>query len=329
MGHCSSRRTFLRAAGASLLTPLITSPLRAATSKISSPVTIARCKAYDREAVFAQLQTMMDQLGGLAKLVGGKTVAVKVNLTGNPAQPALGLPASRTYHVHPDVVLATATLLDRAGARRIRFVECTYQTGPFEPYLKGAGWDLGALAALKAAVEYEDTRNLGKGKQYHEVKVPWGGSLFPAYHLNHSYVDCDVYISLAKLKNHALAGVTLGIKNNFGITPTALYSQHEQNERSTSARIAVFHTGEAAAGGRPAPGNRREVTAAAVVPRPASHGGLGRDPAHRLDDHRRNRDGLWRRRSLALGPCLAKAGSAAGRPQPGLHRRHRHGRHGL
>ena len=127
-------------------------------------------------------------------------------------------------------------MLDRAGRRRIRFLECTYQTGPFEPYLKGAGWDLNALAALKADVEYEDTRNLGLGKQYTEVKVPWGGSLFPAYHLNHSYVDCDVYISLAKLKNHATAGVTLAIKNNFGITPTALYSQHEPNERSTSAR---------------------------------------------------------------------------------------------
>src|SRR5205085_2408468 len=117
-------------------------------------------------------------------------------------------------------------------------------TGPIEPLLKGAGWDLEALSALKAKVEYEDTRNLGQGKRYHEVKVPWGGSLFPAYHLNHSYVDCDAYVSLAKLKNHATAGVTLGMKNNFGITPTSLYSHHQPSERSTSARIALFHTGQ-------------------------------------------------------------------------------------
>jgi uncharacterized protein (DUF362 family) len=247
----------LRAAGASLLAPLVEAPLRAAPppSKPSSPVSIARCRAYDRDALFRNLQVMMDQLGGLAKLVEGKTVAVKVNLTGNPRQQALGLPASRTYHVHPDVVLATASLLDRAGARRIRFVECTYQLGPFEPYLRGAGWDLNALGSLKAAVDYEDTRNLGKGKQYYEVKVPWGGSLFPAYHLNHSYVDCDVFISLAKLKNHATAGVTLGIKNNFGITPTSLYSHRVSNEQSTSARIAIFHTGKE----RPADGLPQEV----------------------------------------------------------------------
>src|SRR5262249_31393550 len=97
-----------------------------------------------------------------------------------------------------------------------------------------------ALSALKAQVEFEDTRNKGKGKQYHEVKVPWGGSLYPAYLLNHSYVDCDSYVSLAKLKNHLIAGVTLSIKNNFGITPTALYSHHEPKKNSTGASVAFF-----------------------------------------------------------------------------------------
>jgi uncharacterized protein (DUF362 family) len=218
-------------------------------------VSIARCREYARDALFERLRAMMDQLGGLDKLVAGKTVAVKVNLTGNPKQKALGLPASRTFQVHPDVVYAVAALLDRAGARRIHFVECTYQDGPFEPYLLGAGWDLDGMAALKAKVDFEDTRNLGKGSRYTEVKVPWGGSLFPAYHLNHSYVDCDVYISLAKLKNHATAGVTLGIKNNFGITPTSLYSHREPNEHSTSARLATFHTGRE----RPADGLPQEL----------------------------------------------------------------------
>jgi len=185
----------------------------------------------------------MDQLGGLTKLVANKTVAVKVNLTGNVHEGAVGLPAERSYHVHRNIVMATATLLDRAGARRIRFLEGTYQNGPMEDYLQAAGWDLKALAGLKARVEYEDTHNIGKGQKYHEVKVPWGGSLYPAYLLNHSYVDCDVYVSLAKLKNHAIAGVTLSTKNNFGITPTSLYSHHNRNEKSTSARVEVFHTG--------------------------------------------------------------------------------------
>jgi len=237
------RREFLHVAGASFLAPLFAKPLRHAIAGPSSPVSIARCRSYDPAVVLARLRTMMDGLGGLEKLVSGKTVAVKVNLVGDPRQVALGRPARRTYQVHPSVVLATAAILDGAGARRIRFVESTHQNDPFEDYLRRAGWDLNALTAIKTPVEFEDTRNLGKGKSYHKVKVPGGGSLFPAYELNHSYVDCDVYISLAKLKNHATAGVTLGMKNNFGVTPIALYGQHEHDERSKSARVAIFHDG--------------------------------------------------------------------------------------
>src|SRR5207253_7186952 len=46
-------------------------------------------------------------------------------------------------------------------------------------------------------------------------------------------------------KNHVNAGVTLSMKNNFGITPTALYGQPEHNEGSTSARGEVIHDGAA------------------------------------------------------------------------------------
>jgi uncharacterized protein (DUF362 family) len=247
MSRSLNRREFLQgtaaAAGASALGLLPLGRLPAAPRNPTAPVSIARCRTYDPDKLLEQLKTMTDQLGGLGKLVAGKTVAVKVNLTGNPTQKALGLPAFRTYQVHPHLVLALATLLDRAGARRIRFLEGTYQTGPAEQYFQGAGWDLKALGALKAKVEYEDTRNLGRGTRYHEVKVPWGGCLFPAYQLNHSYVDCDAFVSLAKLKNHVTAGVTLSMKNNFGITPTALYGQPEHKEDTMSNRFDMFHLG--------------------------------------------------------------------------------------
>jgi uncharacterized protein (DUF362 family) len=97
--------------------------------------------------------------------------------------------------------------------------------------------------------------------------------LYPAYHLNHSYVDCDFYISLAKLKNHVTAGVTLSIKNNFGITPTALYGHHEANEQNTSNRGTMFHFGTE----RPADGLPQEVDARS--PRRPSY----RVPRHTVD----------------------------------------------
>jgi len=269
-----SRREFLRAAaGAAALAPLTGSAPGAAPAGPSAPVGIARCKSYDPRVVLGQLRGIMDRLGGLEKLVAGKTVAVKVNLVGDPRQDAVGRPARRTYQVHPSVVLAVAALLDGAGARRVRFLESSHQTDPFEEFLRRAGWNLNALTAFKTPVEFEDTRNLGRGKRYHEVKVPGGGSLFPAYHLNHSYVDCDVFVSLAKLKNHATAGVTLGMKNNFGVTPIALYGQHEPDERGTSARVAIFHEGRL----RPADGLPQEI--APGSPRRTSY----RVPRHIVD----------------------------------------------
>ena len=250
------RREFLQgAAGAGLLGGVAVAESQAAPKAPTAPVSLERCRTYDLSTAMRGLEASFDRVGGIRKLVAGKTVAVKVNLTGSPKGTVDGLPANRTYQVHPNLVLATATLLDRAGAKRIRFVEGTYQRGPIREFFREGGWDLAALGALKARVEYEDTRNLGQGKQYHRVRVPWGGSLFPAYDLNHSYVDCDVYLSLAKLKNHYTAGVTLAIKNNFGITPPALYGQAEHDENTTNARVAMFHEGKI----RPAGGVPQEL----------------------------------------------------------------------
>ncbi len=47
--------------------------------------------------------------------------------------------------------------------------------------------------------------------------------MFPAYDLNRAYHDTDVFVSMAKLKNHATCGVTLSMKNCFGITPASIY----------------------------------------------------------------------------------------------------------
>src|SRR5512139_2341595 len=57
-----------------------TSWLHAAVAP-TAPVSIARCTTYDGAELLAAMQKMFDQIGGLKKLVNGKTVAVKVNLT--------------------------------------------------------------------------------------------------------------------------------------------------------------------------------------------------------------------------------------------------------
>ena len=65
----------------------------------TSPVAVARCRTYQPAELSASLQKMFDQLGGLGRLVKGKTVAMKVNLTGSPTY-RLGLSASRGHALH-------------------------------------------------------------------------------------------------------------------------------------------------------------------------------------------------------------------------------------
>jgi hypothetical protein len=104
------------------------------------------------------------------------------------------------------------------------------------------------LQSVAPGIEFENTNNLGKGKRYSRFKVPGGGYIFPAYDLNHAFEETDVFVSLAKLKNHATCGVTLSLKNCFGNSPASIYGddagEQEPNESPAKGRLFVFHEGK-------------------------------------------------------------------------------------
>jgi uncharacterized protein (DUF362 family) len=212
---------------------------RSATAA-TMPVAIQRCESYDPAVVTERMKTALDMIGGIGLLVRSKTVTVKINLTGS-GENVLGRPASRTYHVHPAVVGALVTALDAAGAKRINIVECCCYNATMEDVLaKICKWDLAAIkAAGNQKVFFENTRNRGSFPSYSPLKVPWGGYLWPAFHLNSHYVKTDVFISVGKLKDHASAGVTMACKNVFGSIPMALYGDDAPNENSKIGRAHV------------------------------------------------------------------------------------------
>lgn len=231
-----SRREVL--GGAAALLP--GSPAKAAPS---APVAIARCRSYDQD-LYAILGTMFDQIGGIGRLVKGKTVALKLNLTGNPARfpERPDLP----YRTHPATALAVAQRLSRAGARRIRVIETFFPARQDMDLWGRYGLDVQAISNVGCKVEWENCQNLGLSKKYTRMKVPWGGYVFPAYDLNHSFEDCDVFVSMSKLKHHWIAGVTMSIKNNFGNTPCSLYGGDcgaDGNEDPRQERGPVCHNG--------------------------------------------------------------------------------------
>ena len=211
----------------------------------SLPVAIQRCESYEPALVRRKLDAALELVGGIGKLVRGKTVTVKLNLTGQIQQLG-GLPASRTYQVHPSIVGALCAALNEAGARRIAIVEALYYREPVEQILTTkAGWDLAAIRSAGGdKVVFENTKNRGTGPAYARLKVPWGGYLFPAFDVNQWYEKTDVFISLSKLKEHAVAGVTGASKNLFGMLPTALYGDDAPNEDTVQARVGQIHNGE-------------------------------------------------------------------------------------
>ena len=82
-------------------------------------VAVATCREYG-PGVGAAMSTMFDQLGGLDRLVRGKTVAIKLNLTGVSYDRLDHVRQGDSYWVHPNVVGATIRLMAKAGARRVR-----------------------------------------------------------------------------------------------------------------------------------------------------------------------------------------------------------------
>lgn len=243
----------------------------AAAAGKAPTVAISRCRSYDDAELSPALSTLFDRIG-VAGIVRNKTVAIKLNLTGSPGLKFQGRPLGATHYSHPKMAGTVAVLLARAGARRIRFLEsCWASAGPLEEYLLDAGWNVRALQNAAPVIEFENTNALGKGRRYSRLKVPGGGLIFPAYELNHSYEDTDVFVSMAKLKNHATCGVTLSMKNCFGMTPASIYGddakRDQPNESPGKGRVDTCHMGK-----------RQPASPAPAEKDPSS----SRDPGYRM-----------------------------------------------
>ncbi|MEP7366745.1 MAG: DUF362 domain-containing protein [Acidobacteriota bacterium] len=221
--------------------------MRAAAAPVA-PVAIARCPSYAEDQA-ALLRGMFDQIGGLGKLVNNKTVTVKLNLTGSPALRLQGKPLGSTHYSHPAQIGAFVRLLGEAGAKRIRLVESGYGTvEPLDEYMLDSGWNVRAIKNAAPNVELVNTNGMTWKSKYVRRKVPGTALMFPSYMLHPAYEETDVMVSMAKLKDHATCGVTLAMKNMFGITPASIYGDDagvdDPNEAPTKGRVETCHLGK-------------------------------------------------------------------------------------
>jgi uncharacterized protein (DUF362 family) len=236
-----NRRAFLGGLAAAAI------PARASVPAPTAPVAVARSKSYGES--LAVISKLMDQLGGLGQLVKNKTVVIKINLTGGPGKRLGYLAASRSYWTNPYHVGAMVTLLDKAGARRIRIAEgVDSPPDTLEEYMYRNSWDVNALKNAAPRVEFVDINTGFPGKKpYSRFPVPNGAHLFPAYDLNTAFDECDVLVSMTKAKEHTTAGVTISMKNLFGMTPITIYGNNagvdEPAKYGMGGRQTMMHGG--------------------------------------------------------------------------------------
>lgn len=197
-------------------------PAEVAIVQASSwPVSDAEVEALVRQAVALA--------GGLDAIIeAGDTVVIKPNLVWD-ADPDEG------YTTDPRVTRAVVELAQEAGAGQVIIAEgaALYRDGHdargvTAEAFRVCGHDAdGNMVDDATGVPLVDLNDAG-GLDQHDPNLVrqvhlQHGLIWSTYWLPNVILDADVLIGIPVLKNHSYAGVTLALKNQFGIAPSDIY----------------------------------------------------------------------------------------------------------
>lgn len=166
----------------------------------------------DRTAVIHKVESMLDSLPtAAAQLRAARKVFVKVNI---------GIPFDTSYRGHP------VTTVDAAVFAGVAAFVSANTTGRV---LVGDGCD--GISPVDAArqrghmeiIEQHGFEFVSLHDAPYERFVVREPEMFRWYDLSAVLKDVDVFISVAKMKSHHLCGVTLTLKNLFGLPPGPVY----------------------------------------------------------------------------------------------------------
>ena len=192
-------------------------------------VAIAQAASYDQQVVRQQVRALIDGIGGLDDLIQrGPRVAIKVNLTGGTnSKPVPGVSPIESFASHPMVVRALGEALREAGARELFIVEAVYERASFSQW----GYDEIAHALGATLV---DLNNSHPYSAFTRVPVGQNAFIYQDFTLHPLLEEIDTFVSVAKIKCHQIGGVTLSMKNLFGLAPLQLYRRDPKDTyRST------------------------------------------------------------------------------------------------
>ena len=206
-----TRRSFLKAglaagaaAGAGALLGRISRP-----REEKEPVFIAKTPAYDQAMLRFAISSGLFELGIGEALIRGKNVLLKPNLV-EPHR------SQAHINTHPFVVRAAAEAFLALGASSVAVAE-------------GSGHRRDTMLVLEDSglldVLHEDRIPFIDLNEETPVKVENRGqaSRLSDLFLPEAVLRADILVSLAKMKTHHWAGVSLSMKNLFGVMPGTIY----------------------------------------------------------------------------------------------------------
>jgi uncharacterized protein (DUF362 family) len=169
-----------------------------------SQVVIRRVGSYQAEIA----SLMLESLAPFGLPVKGKSVLLKPNL--------VGLDPQGFINTHPTVIAAARECFLRMGASQLLVGDGPALDRDTEAILESVKLreHLGPLRNVFVDLNLDDVQR---------VTLPTRASRLRELFLPKTCMGVDFVVSMAKLKTHHWAGVTLSMKNMFGIVPGACY----------------------------------------------------------------------------------------------------------
>jgi uncharacterized protein (DUF362 family) len=169
-------------------------------------------RASDEE-VYQALKRATDPLDkAWEKLRNARRIAIKFN-TDWPKDKVVMYEGHRQQLVSDSVVRATLRLL-----REYTNADLFYIDIGVEGVYRSVGLET-CVTIRPVLEEFNVPYVFGHTEPVDWVKVPGGGLLFEKYPMPRALIEADAVVSVQKLKNHAFMGITLCLKNLFGLLP--------------------------------------------------------------------------------------------------------------
>jgi len=147
------------------------------------------------------------------KLEAAERITIKFNSV-RPPDELVYLDGQLQESVDPVVVRALLCILRERTKAEIRCLEISSYAHRNDNLAVAETLSL-ASVWREFGAEFVD----GAQPPHRIYRVPGGGSMFDQYLLPESAVDTDAFISVQKLKSHHFTGLTLCLKNLFGLPP--------------------------------------------------------------------------------------------------------------